>query len=906
MAAPILPVINIPVDYVEEKEKITDFLRHFKGLVPTLPKPSSSNNTYGLPTGQPNGQQDNDGENDEDLDAEFDLDLGDDDDDAAMLDGAEGAGRAAGGVQTRSSASARNKLKYMEQMQRIANREQDRLEIDIADIAKHRDTINNETYAPLAAAITANARRYVDLFYECIDAEMPPPTRDISLKDDVLDVIMHQRRERNARAAQEAGGGAAEEGGAGQEDEAPFPPMLLRRYTLYLKPATKKTDAPLAVRSVRGSHLGKLITVRGIVTRVSEVKPFLLVDAYACDACGAEIFQEVTSRSYMPLTQCSSARCNTNQTKGQLFSQTRASKFVPFQEVKVQEMADQVPVGHIPRSMTVHIYGPLVRSMNPGDIVHMGGIFLPMPYVGFRAIRAGLLTDTYLEAQHVYQVKKQYNQMELTPEIEARIEKLKQDPALYSKLAASIAPEIYGHEDVKKVLLLLLVGGVTKVMGDGMKIRGDLNVCLMGDPGVAKSQLLKYISKVAPRGVYTTGRGSSGVGLTAAVMRDPVTEEMVLEGGALVLADNGIACIDEFDKMEEGDRTAIHEVMEQQTISISKAGITTTLNARTSILAAANPLYGRYNPRISPVDNINLPAALLSRFDILFLILDTPSRLDDERLAQHVTYVHMHSAHPPLYANDREGTLDPALMRHYIALARQKRPTVPKAVSDYVVGAYVQLRAQHKEDEARDMGYTYMSARALLAILRLSQALARLRFAEFVEVPDVDEALRLMDVSKASLYAGSSGGGAGGRKDGDHGGVGPADQSYVSKIYRIIREMAMAAGAERDEARRRRGGGGGAGAAAAGRLGRGPDGERGGNAMELDDEDDFEDKVGGGGDDDDEDAAVGGPADLLVREVRDRIIASGWVEDQLQDCLNAYEELGVWQISETGGRLQFL
>jgi DNA replication licensing factor MCM7 len=178
--------------------------------------------------------------------------------------------------------------------------------------------------------------------------------------------------------------------------------------------------------------------------------------------------------------------------------------------------------------MTIHMNGTLTRAITPGDVVEIGGIFLPMPYSGFKAIRAGLLTDTFLEAHNVHQLKKQYEAMELTPEINSAINRLKEDPALYAKLASSIAPEIYGHEDVKKALLLLLVGGCSKVMGDGMKIRGDINICLMGDPGVAKSQLLKFISKVAPRGVYTTGRGSSGVGLTAAVMRDPVTEEMVL------------------------------------------------------------------------------------------------------------------------------------------------------------------------------------------------------------------------------------------------------------------------------------------------------------------------------------------------------------------------------------------
>jgi len=380
------------------------------------------------------------------------------------------------------------------------------------------------------------------------------------------------------------------------------------------------------------------------------------------------------------------------------------------------------------------------------------------------------MQEMFIDAHNITKHKSGYSEQDQDAQTTLRkVGEAWEKGNIYENCAKSIAPEIFGHLDVKKALLLVLIGAFKKTMQDGMKIRGDIHCLMMGDPGVAKSQLLKQVVNIAPRSVYTTGKGSSGVGLTASVIRDPMTSEVSLEGGALVLADMGICCIDEFDKMEEGDRTAIHEVMEQQSVSIAKAGITTTLNTRTTVLAAANPVYGRYNPYKSPVENIDLPAALLSRFDLLFLLLDTVDNDKDRMLAIHVCKVHSNydkqekkavdekvAGDEPAATEDADvlnlgfKPFDANFMRSYIRKAKSYEPLIDDQLQKSIVDAYVSMRDDEKRGDI-DSRKSYTTPRTLLAILRLSQAHARARFSEKVEQQDFDEAMRLMKASKESV-----------------------------------------------------------------------------------------------------------------------------------------------------------
>lgn len=643
---------------------------------------------------------------------------------------------------------------YANLLTKIAHRQSVQFKIDLDDVTE---------YDPeLADNIKTNCYRYQVMASHIVDKLLPEfRQRDVEFRDN-LDVYIKHRillQQRNNENPNEP-----------KDPSNMYPAELLRRFEVVFK--HQMESEPVKIRQVNASTIGKLISVKGIVTRATAVKPLMQVATYTCTMCGSETYQPINSLSFTPREFCESRDCKTNKTNSRLHLQPRASKFIKFQEIKIQEHTDEVPVGRIPRSLTVYARGEVTRQAQPGDHVLVSGIFFPLAGAsGFNKMNAGLkFNETYVEAHRIVQMNKSQNTEADDTEFTQEEMEILSSADLYDKLAVSLAPEIYGHEDIKKALLLLLVGGSDQQAKGSLKIRGNIHACLMGDPGVAKSQLLAFVDRLAPRSQYTTGRGSSGVGLTASVNKDPITNEFVLEGGALVLADRGICCIDEFDKMLEGDRTAIHEVMEQQTISIAKAGIMTSLNARVSILAAANPAFGRYNPAKSIEANVQLPAALLSRFDLLWLIQDIANRDNDRKLANHITHVHMHNKNPDLGFEP----IPLNLMRKYLNAARDLTPTVPPELTEKLAAAYVMIRETSRNNKKSS---TFTSARSLLSIIRLSTALAKLRLKDTVIKEDIDEALRLIEMSKDTLMGENN---EESRKVRDQ---------PVDKIYKIVVEL---------------------------------------------------------------------------------------------------------------------
>ncbi|KAJ9371083.1 hypothetical protein DTO282F9_7584 [Paecilomyces variotii] len=421
------------------------------------------------------------------------------------------------------------------------------------------------------------------------------------------------------------------------------------------------------------------------------------------------------------------------------------SQFIDQQVLKLQEAPDQVPVGELPRHILVSADRYLANRVVPGSRCTVMGVFSIYQAKGGRSNAAVAIRNPYVRAvgisSDVDHTAK--GNAVFTEEEEQEFLEMSRRPDLYETFAKSIAPSIYGNLDIKKAIACLLMGGSKKTLPDGMKLRGDINVLLLGDPGTAKSQLLKFVEKASPIAIYTSGKGSSAAGLTASVQRDNTTREFYLEGGAMVLADGGVVCIDEFDKMRDEDRVAIHEAMEQQTISIAKAGITTILNARTSVLAAANPIFGRYDDLKTPGENIDFQTTILSRFDMIFIVRDDHERSRDERIARHVMGIHMGGRG---VEEQVEAEIPVEKMRRYISYCKSRcAPQLSPEAAEKLSSHFVSIRKQvHRAElDANARSSIPITVRQLEAIIRITESLAKLTLSPVVTEAHVDEAIRL-------------------------------------------------------------------------------------------------------------------------------------------------------------------
>jgi replicative DNA helicase Mcm len=483
------------------------------------------------------------------------------------------------------------------------------------------------------------------------------------------------------------------------------------------------------IRTIRAHHLNQLIFFEGIIRQASDVRPQVVNAKFECPSCGTVISVLQIEKKFREPTRCSCGR------KGQfrLISKT----MVDAQRLVIEESPEGLSGGEQPRRMTVFLKEDLVEPLmeektTPGSKVRIIGILnevpLPLP-TGSISTRF----DLAIEANNIIPLESTYEDLDINDEDERQIEEISTDPELFKKLRESIAPSIWGYEEIKEALVLQMFGGVRKVSPDGTVSRGDIHVFLIGDPGVAKSLTLKFISNMAPRGRYIVGKSASGAGITATVVKDEFLKGWALEAGAMVLANNGIVCIDEIEKMDAQDRSSMHEALEQQTVTISKANVQATLSAKTSVLAAGNPKYGRFEPTQSITEQIDLPPTLLNRFDLIFILRDLPNRAQDDAIATHVLNIHQRKDRKP------EITMD--LFKKYVAYAKRKiEPKLTDEAVEEIKNFYVRLRNMQTSGDSKSIS---ISARQLQGLVRLAEAHAKSRLSPIVEKQDSEIAIRL-------------------------------------------------------------------------------------------------------------------------------------------------------------------
>ncbi len=491
-----------------------------------------------------------------------------------------------------------------------------------------------------------------------------------------------------------------------------------------------------SLRQINAEIIGKMTSVSGMVVRASEVKPLAKELTYVCpDHHVTQIFLLKGMSVNVPV-KCSNPKCAHRD----LEMKPESSKFIDFQILRLQELPEDLPPGQLPHYIDVSIKQDLVDNSRPGDRIILTGIVRieQESIVGVSRQNSGLyrlrIDGNNIEFLGGRGIKssRRTDREEVSPQEENEIKVLAKDPAIDQRLIDSFAPHIKGHSLIKEAILYLIVGSTQRILTDGGKIRGDINIFLVGDPGTAKSEMLKFCARIAPRGLYTSGRGSTAAGLTAAVVIDK-SGIFMLEAGAVVLGDQGLVCIDEFDKMTPEDRSALHEVMEQQTASIAKGGIVATLNARTSILSAANPMYGKYDPFKNITENVNLPIPLLTRFDLIFDVRDIPSKEKDRKIAEHII-----DLHTPAGIENRS-LIDVDLLTKYLGYSKRIDPILTKEAEEKILEYYMKMRNVESEDMIT------VTPRQLEGLIRLATARARLLLKDQVEAEDADRAIFLME-----------------------------------------------------------------------------------------------------------------------------------------------------------------